>query len=195
MQTQTVIQIKSRSKQGNTIPGQVRIINVHGNGDIECTFNVDGLPNSLTAKRAFSCVVAPELGDLVMVEWGGEHYYVLAILERLTNSNSQPQACISFPEQQEVVLEASKLTLRGNRGVNVQSQNDIELITPANVTLTASNLFTRVSQSLIQLASHHMTKANTIALTASKLLRSHGHHHLISADQDVKVDGERINMG
>ncbi len=203
MQNQKVTTLKqSGNRQAhNQGMGELRcaiVTSIISDDAISCTWQNDNPSKPFIAYRAFSCLISAEKNDLVLLYKQNNQHYFLSILQRsqITDQyNESTTAHLSLPGLQPMTINSQQLTLNGRKALKLQSQNDLSITALKNIKLTASNLFSTLSQSLIQLAQHHIVKAEQIALTANQLLRSHGHHHLISADEDVKIDGERINMG
>lgn len=104
----------------------------------------------LDAKRAVSCLVAPELYDEVLVSLLGDgRAYVLAILEREEGAASR----LSFEGDVELQVSQGKLDLRASEGVHVASGKAVEVtsgelnvraITGSMVLQTLSYLGSRV---------------------------------------------------
>jgi hypothetical protein len=61
--------------------------------------------------------------------------------------------------------------------------------------LTARNLFTTVSESLVQNVRNYIGQAEQYLLDVRQVLRMHGKQASVTAEQDVKIDAERISMG
>ncbi|MBL8511024.1 MAG: DUF3540 domain-containing protein, partial [Betaproteobacteria bacterium] len=55
--------------------------------------------------------------------------------------------------------------------------------------------FTQVSETLVQSARHTVGRAEHYLMEVKKLLRLQGKQVMVTAEKDVKVDGERISMG
>lgn len=146
------------------------------------------------AQISLSCIVSPMLKDRVLVSLGASpdnENFVLSILsrERIEEIN------IKCAGAKTLNIESENLNLRGKNKLGLQSQIDIELLSLGNISVNAKNLMTRVTQNLVQIAEYHMNQATHIAIQAKQVLRAHGHHHLLSAKEDMKIDAERINMG
>lgn len=157
------------------------------------SFRVRTLKGSVvSARRAYGCILEPDIHDLVLVYSGSSNdHFILAILQREGSS----QTTLSLPDQNAITIQSENLTIRGHSQVSIQSGKSIDIACLENLRINAGSILETARQSLVQLATTHIAKAQNIAFTAKQLFRSHGHHQLISADADVKVDGERINMG
>jgi hypothetical protein len=81
----------------------------------------------LHARRALSCLLQCEPGDLVLVcVTGGDDAYVLAVLERDQSS----AATLTFPGDLEVSLPGGALRLNGSQGIALTSATDIGVVAP-----------------------------------------------------------------
>lgn len=74
---------------------------------------------------AVSCLVQPEVGDMVLVSQGKKDGYVLAVL---TRSKSQ-QVTVQLPDNSRVVMGAGMLTIDVHAGIALQSESTISVAT------------------------------------------------------------------
>ena len=64
-----------------------------------------------------------------------------------------------------------------------------------SVTLAARNLVLTAIDALLEQVRHRITRAEEVCMRATGLLKLHGQHGFITAERDVRIDGERINVG
>ncbi len=145
----------------------------------------------IEARRAMSCLVEAEVGDRVLYVRDTTRAYVLAVLE----GERPDAAAASLPNGGALTLSASRLALFAARGLDVASRGKLSLRSTDTVEVNARDYLVTACQSLVQVARQYFSRARQISLEAQELLRSHGHHQVITATEDVKVDGERISMG
>ena len=156
------------------------------------TFTLQAEGQVCLATRAFSCLVEPECGDTILCfRPAGGDAVILAILSRDTNRAAE----LSVRDSHALKISAENLHIQANKTLDLQGQEALNLMSAGDVTMFGSNVVGNAIHSMLLFARHCITKAEHISLQAEKLLRSHAHHQLISADEDVKIDGERINMG
>lgn len=182
------VQTHENRKDTTEIMRTARIEKIGPHGELTLR-TADG--SVVSSQRAISCLVQPRTGDEVLYWQTAEDTFVLSILARQGVASTS----LSLPNNAPLCIQSSHLTLSGTEKVHIQSQQEIALSCLSQISINAKNLFTTVVDSVVQLASHQINKADHIALCAKQLLRSHGRQQLISADTDVKIDGERINMG
>jgi len=148
----------------------------------------------LTA-RAFSCLLLPQVGDLVLYAQdpvGNSH--ILAVLERI-NPNSTPHH-LNLPHTQNIALTADKLALLAKTELSLDSGQDIQVNAPAGcIRLLAKDLFQTIGQSLIQLCKNCIQRSEQHDISAQQLLKTHARHQINTADKEIRLDAERINMG
>ncbi|MBX6372850.1 MAG: DUF3540 domain-containing protein [Acetobacteraceae bacterium] len=96
----------------------------------EETLLVEAGSARLPARRAVSCLVEPEPGDLVLLGGGAERPYILAVLERRSTAPLR----LAVQGDLEIAATAGRLALRGETGAEVAS--------PAAVTITAGDELT-----------------------------------------------------
>lgn len=157
------------------------------------------LDNGLLAIRAFSCLVKPQPGDEVLyVNSANEQQQILSILTRQNAPGTVTNACnnISLPANQSFQLQAENVDLLSHNKISLLSAKDIELnAATGNLTLTARHLFQTIQQSLIQICKQIISRAEQVDMTASQLMRTQARHQIITADKEMRIDAERINMG
>jgi hypothetical protein len=151
------------------------------------------LDDGRMAVQATSCLIRPSAGDRVLVAGckEGENYIV-----HLLNRTRETGACLNVPGMERLAIQQASIDLYATGQLALRSLGDVE-VTAASGTLSlnARNLFTTVTESLVENMRHYVGTAGHYLLEAKQLLRLHGKHATITAEQDVKVDAERISMG
>ena len=86
----------------------------------------DGTDVEVRARRAVSCLVEPELDDLVLVAVGNttQSGFVLAVLERQT-----PNTALSVPGDLDIRLKEGRLRVAAQKGIDLISPQTIDLVT------------------------------------------------------------------
>lgn len=151
------------------------------------------LDDGRIARQALSCIVTPEVGDRILAAAGRDGTpYIVHILQRTNPETAQ----LNIPGASQMVLQQSQVTLCATEQIALRSLRDVEISAASGVlALNARNLFTTVNESLVQNVRNYIGKAEQYLLEVKQLLRLHGKQTLITAEKDVKVDGERISMG
>jgi hypothetical protein len=151
------------------------------------------LDDGRLAVQATSCLIRPAAGDRVLVAAckEGENYIV-----HLLGRTRDTDACLAVPGIERLAIRQASIELAAGERIALRSLGDIEVTAAAGeLSLTARNLFSTVADSLVENARHYVGSVGQYLLEAKQLLRLHGKHTTITADQDVKVDGERISVG
>lgn len=150
------------------------------------------LDNGRLALRAPSCLLQPQIGDRVMVLALGDEGHIVHILARSKDSPAQ----LSVSRASSLVMRQDEILLDCRRRLRLRSLGDTE-VTAATGTLSLQgrNLFAHALDSLVQQSSHWVARMGHALIEASELLRAHGRQTLVTADQDIKIDAERISMG
>ena len=145
------------------------------------------------AHQALSCLVRPEVGDHVLTATcQNDTSYILHILQRPEPKHVQ----LGAPGASEMRIEQSRITLNAAENITLHSLADVDVTAATGVlSLNGRNLFTTVHESLVQSVGQFVGKAEHYLLEVRQLLRMHGQQAIVTAEQDVKVDGERISMG
>jgi hypothetical protein len=176
------------------------------------TLNVQTATGVVRASCAVSCLVAPELDDLVLL--AGERpgsCYVLAVLERRGGSDVQIQVDGSLT----IELQQGRFAVAAAEGVNLVSRRAVSLVADridgcardgsfafesvnvvaGAVTTTLQRLFQAVKQAFRRVEEIEHVRAGQIDYASEGMLRLHGENTLISARQLVKADGGQIHLG
>jgi hypothetical protein len=151
------------------------------------------LDDGRLALQAASCLIRPAAGDRVLVAAcrDGDNYIVHLLLRVRGGA-----ACLSVPGASRLAIQQDAIELAAVERIALRSLADVDVTAAGGVlSLNARNLFTTVTESLVQNVLHHVANVGHYLLEAKQMLRLHGRHATITADEDVKVDGERISMG
>lgn len=151
------------------------------------------LGNGMRALRAVSCLVELQVGDRVLASVSGDGLcHVLHILMRCGGDS----AGLSVPGARSVALRQSRIAVHAVESIDIGSAGDASLSAAGGtLSLNGRNLFTTVSESLVEQAGHYVGKFGQYLLDVRQLLRLHGNDALLTATSDIKVDAERISMG
>lgn len=144
-----------------------------------CNWIIDG---QFAAKPAMSLMMKLEVTDKVaFIEVDGI-YVVTQILIRSD--------------------ETIPTTLQSNRNVqwlvpkmSFKALESLEFMAANTITMTAKSLVQSAIASLVQQSENLVQQVNQFSATARGLMRLSGKQQIITAEDDVKIDGQRINMG
>jgi hypothetical protein len=151
------------------------------------------LEDGSTARRALSCLLAPEPGDRVLC-WVAENgqSYIVQVLSRAAPG----RACLDVPGMHELTLSAQRLTLHADSQLNLMSLCDLALQAGAGrLSILSRHLDLNALETLVQSARQFVGSCEHWLQEAKGLARLHGRQTLISAVEDVRTDAERISMG
>lgn len=162
------------------------------------------------AKRSVSCLIEPQQGDHVLVHSVGGKVYVLAVLERPdTPINGEAEQAskkfrLSIPG--ELVIDAEKITFRSKVAVFL-----VDSLNMAGRSFRALfENFARISQkdtSMSTLSSNHalnrvdivdnvdVQQSGTLKQDSDGAMALTSKVAIIKSDQDIRIDGERVNLG
>lgn len=151
------------------------------------------LGNGTRARRAFSCLVEPQVGDRVLASLTGDGLcHVLHIIAR----SGGDSASLSVPGVSSVALRQSRIALHAIECLHLGSAGEASLSAAGGtLSLNGRNLFVTVSETIVEQACHYVGKIGQYLLDVRELLRLHGNDALLTAARDIKVDAERISMG
>ncbi len=170
----------------------------------------------LRGQTAFSCLVAPQQGDLVLCDCTApDRCYILSVLERPQDDKT----VLRFPG--DVVLQARSTTLVSEQNLNFLSGReihksaaaviDVEEVTATGNVLQASYRTVRLISELVNTMARHVVERMKTYLRqtedhdqlhAGQMTRKtegcyclETHHTIMVSRKDTKIDGERIHMG
>ncbi|NYH23538.1 DUF3540 domain-containing protein [Paraburkholderia bryophila] len=179
----------------------------------------------LTCRRAFSCLIAPEIGDRVIVSHvEPQRPHVLAILDRPHGRG----ACIRVGG--DLLLESSShIHIRAEQGLQLHADNDLALhgkrlaLDADEATLVARKAsincaefegragalrligksLESVFERVVHIAKTSFRTVETVDhlrcahldYAASEAVRLHGKHTLLTAERLAKLDAQQIHLG
>ncbi|AJK50070.1 DUF3540 domain-containing protein [Burkholderia plantarii] len=151
------------------------------------------LDDGRVAYQALSCLIRPEVGDHVLVATcPNDASYILHVLHRADAKQVQ----LSVPGAETLRVEQARIELAATESIALDSLADVEIsAATGTLNLAARNLFTTAQDSLVENVGQFVGRADRYLLEVSELLRLHGQQAIVTAEEDVKVDGERISMG
>uniref|UniRef100_UPI004056AFAF DUF3540 domain-containing protein n=1 Tax=Candidatus Electrothrix sp. TaxID=2170559 RepID=UPI004056AFAF len=208
---------------GNTPPGirECSVLAAQQSGEFRVS--LDG--RSRRAKQAFSCLVTPEFGDIVLCSENIQGMlYILSIIER----PGRQKMHLSFPADTNIQLKQGSLHVHAPDHISVASDNlhcfskkavhvseqaiiSYDTVTAKGNNLQASYTTVRLISKLINTIAnqvidrfkgyirrteeHDMVKAAQITRTAEGLHSMDAEHTILNSKECTKIDGEKILMG
>ncbi|GAA5787200.1 hypothetical protein GCM10007860_21220 [Chitiniphilus shinanonensis] len=144
------------------------------------------------AQQAASCLVQPQAGDRALVAGCADgDSFIVHLLARAND-----EAVLSVPGAATLSLSQARIALNASDSVKVRALGDLHLnAATGTVHLNARNLFTSVTDTLVEQTRHRIARAEHYLLSVRALLRMHGKQTLLTAEKDVKVDADRISVG
>lgn len=135
------------------------------------------------AQVAVSLFVKPEEGDKVsFILLDAKTYIIQQILVRNIYSSS-----ITFQTDKNVCWVAPN--------VSIQVQDELELVALNKVSMLGENIVCSAQASLIQQAENLIMQATQLSATADGVMNLTGKQQMLIAEEDFRIDGNRINMG
>jgi len=188
-------------------------------------FTVAAESGVVTAKRSFSCLVEPLPGDMVLVSRAASGCYILAILERYGDQHAclafngdadlrlkqgrlrvAAQEGIDLVTAKDTALVSPELSVNSVQAeVNVQHlsffgtflQGQIERI--KLIGQACDSIFERVSQRVKRsyrwVDELEQVKAGQLNYLVKKLMSLRGKYSVLTAEKDMRIDGDKILMG
>lgn len=191
--------------------------------DKDFVLRLDG--SELVARRATSCLVEPEPGDLVLVASSAHASYVLAVLER----EEGKKATLAADGDLDLRVANGKLSIAAQDGIDLATGADASIVAArVNVSavdgnvvvsrLTMLSSFVRAEldkvklvattfDSIVERVSAKLKRsyrkveeidhveAEQIDYSAEKLMALRSQNAVVTAEELVKIDGDQVHMG
>ncbi|MFT4927212.1 MAG: hypothetical protein ACI8WB_003318 [Phenylobacterium sp.] len=138
--------------------------------------------HDFSASCAVSLLVKPSIGDTVCFIEVEQHYYITALLSRQDS-------------EAELLLESSQKVRWVAPELHFSAFDKLELTSLNKMVVMGKDTVVSAANAMIQQAENLIQQVGQYSLTAKGLLRLSGKHQVITAEKDVRIDGERINMG
>lgn len=138
---------------------------------------IDG---NIQAQLADGLLVEPTEGDLVAYLRNNNLAFVLQILQ-------QSQSTTHLHSSKPLSIYAPK--------VKIAAGNELDLVALKSFSLVGKQGVISVAGTLVTCAEHLVQQVNQFMLHAKGMLRLSGRQQVITAEEDVRIDGKRINMG
>lgn len=147
----------------------------------------------ISTKRALSCLLMPQTGDTVLY-WKDDQNTAW-IISVLSAENLQERE-VSLPQNAGLKINTENLTVNASGAIKLNAMKEINLnVALGKLTECARSACQMVHGTLVQFTKHLINRSEYLDLHAEKLLKSHATQQLITAEKDIKMDADRINMG
>ena len=165
---------------------------------------------SLHAVQATSCLLAPAIGDRVLICRDGDETYILAVLSR----GQAFDASISVPNAEklfiraakEVTLDAPLLRLTAGKiavlceqlvqmGASLTSHFRRAVESVGDKSVKAAMISTQVENRTTIVTGTDMLKAQSLVESVDGVATQTSEIALVTARRDVRLDGERVSLG
>lgn len=166
------------------------------------SLNPLSIKGGIGAECAPSCLVRPELGDVVLCTNPAQGpVYILALLQRsqpeqtmVLSANSAVELQFSkigvVSEEIEVVADRATVNLRMFSRIAERIDDTVEFLSSS-----VGTLFMRAKRSIRRVDELDETRAGHLRLESPTLVEIHGEVTAISGEQMVKMQGQQIHMG
>ena len=152
------------------------------------------LENRKIVQRAFSCLIQPQVGDTVVCVSHDDKTSITAILERTELETNTTK--LSLSQDTELELSAKKLSLLAKTEMELTSAGDMSLNSAfGKLFMLSTDLIQQIQHSFIQTCKQFISRTEYTDMQAKEMLKSHSRNQIMTADKDIRVDAERINMG
>lgn len=135
-----------------------------------------------SAHLAEGVLIQLNIGDYILYIETDQGLFITQLLKR-----KEQEAPITLYNDKGMEYVAPKLSFK--------ALEEMELLSVNKLSLTASHILLGAGQTLLQQANHFLQKAKDFSLTTKNLMRLSGRQQVITAEDDMRIDAKRINMG
>lgn len=140
------------------------------------------LEGDLQAGVAFGLLLKPMVGDQVLFVEGEGRCLIVQILAR-QDKTAPMTLSVDRP------LEWIAPTLR------ITAFRELELLSLGRISMVSKHFLINIADSLVQQAGTLVQKLGQAFCTVRGVAQNSAQQHIITATEDVRIDGKRINMG
>jgi len=140
------------------------------------------IDSHFSADCAINLLVKPCVGDKVCFIEMDNAYYITQLLSRDLSNET-------------LVIQSDKKVHWLAPELKLTAFENLEFVSLNKVAISSKNYVMSAANTMIQQAENLLQQVGQFSLTAKGLLRLSGKQQLITAEKDVRIDGERINMG
>ena len=166
---------QSNVKPNNQYQYHVGTISIYNRETEVCL--IDG---HISAEVADGLLVAPHTGDLVAYLINENDAFLLQILRQTVDSTQ-------IHCHKPLSIHAPK--------VNISANQKLDMVGLEGFSLVGKQGVISVAGSLVTCAEHLVQQVNQFMLNAKGMLRLSGRQQVMTAEEDIRIDGKRINMG
>ena len=145
-------------------------------------FEITAQGISNTAVAAEGLLVFPEQGDTVLCV---QIDHALLVTQVLRRSVPAETLVIHSPKPIEWVAPVLRF----------KALQEMELLSAEKLVLSSRHLICGAIETLVQKARHVVQQAHHYSLTATAVMRLKAKQQLVTAEDDIRMDAKRINMG
>lgn len=158
------------------------VVDITITADGAVNYQLDYISTVKTGRPAEGLLVMPESGDTVLCIDVNNEILVSQVLLR-----AEPSQTLSIHSTRPIEWVAPVMRFKALK--------EMELLSANTLTLSACDVVLGATRSLVQQAKNFMQSAKTFSLTTKGLMRFNGKQQLIVAEEDLRMDAKRINMG
>ena len=104
------------------------------------------------------------------------------------------QQLIQHPTRLQQIKSRQELHICAS-SLRLQATDDMELVSLNRCSMVSKHTVISAAETLVTTAEHAIQSVSQFLLSVKGLLRMNGKSQVITAEEDVRVDGKRINMG
>ena len=144
-----------------------------------------------SCKRAVSCLIAPQIGDKVMILRCDDAAWICAVLERSKSENLS----IDVGEA-KLTVSAAGVDIESSKGMVLSSLKDLEINSwTGDFYVNCLSMFTTARENVVTMARHLIQKSRNASVTVDETMTMQSENQVINAGSDLHIDAKRINMG
>ena len=149
------------------------------------------IDDMLIAKSANSFAIELNVDDTVSYIESSHGAFIVDLLI----AAPRDELVLHYKVGNKLTVASESIELVAGKSVAVRSLNEITLETLNSVNIHCKNWLQSASDSVINVTSTWIQKCRQSSVEASELLRTDAGSQVITANEDLRLDAKRINMG
>lgn len=170
------------------------------------TWLVAGEGGLVRAPCARSCLAEPQLGDRVLVTAEGDEAYILAILAGPGEVRIAVEGGLTIAAGRQLSLESPQIVTRAEEAdfriarlkvssLRLEATFEHAKMTVERLHALATDLLAEIGNSVRRVAGLEQVSAGQLDHRAKDTASLHARFTSVTADKDVRIDGDQIHMG
>lgn len=147
--------------------------------------------DELLSRQADGLGIRLKVGDVVSYLETSDEAYIVNLLVAAPREDMG----LRFPCADGLTISAERIDLLGQQTISLRALQELSLVTSRTLKICCQNLFQTVIASAVNVMGSWIQKCEQASVETKGIMRSNAGSQIITADEDLRLDAKRINMG